>query len=108
MTGSLATPAGHKVLFSLTLIAVITNTSHFVFNYTWPDDVIYLILLGFFNLPLDYMFHEDREPSFKLYVMENSQVSIEERKWYHELPHTSPSSSCSHCVINFLVLAVTS
>lgn len=42
MTG----PVTNKILI-LTLIAVITNTDHFVFNYAWLYDVIYFILLLF-------------------------------------------------------------
>lgn len=37
-------PVTNKILLILTLIAVITNTDHFVFNYAWLYDVIYFIL----------------------------------------------------------------
>lgn len=40
-------PVTNKNIFILTLIAVVTNIDHFVFNYAWLYDVIYFILLFF-------------------------------------------------------------
>lgn len=57
-------PVTNKILFILTLIAVVTNTDHFVFNYSWLYDVIYFILFFKKNLLIDCKLHKGRVPSF--------------------------------------------